>query len=365
MGLGASLVTNDLETNMMALEQRYQRSLVQPNDVPQFTPEPPTWSEEFDQFASGKNRWLDSDFWGNLIGGTLPSIERMIGGAVTTGVAASIVPVVGTATGALTGAVAGSSGGVGLQTLGATAIEAYNVYRGQGMTPKQAYKKARDVANVDAFKSGSIAGLATLIAPARVLFGRVGAAKVLPSGVSYGAAPAGETIGRTAAIQFGQQSLVVQPTLEVADVISSNAIAQNTYDPQRTLTLGAIDAGVASIFLDTPTTAGGVFVQQARKLKADGTETTEFLPAMDDPARPMPVPASDTLLPAPEPMLALPRPRFEAQQQEDGTWSVIDTTQAAGEATGPFVSPETERSDQAALRSLEEQYEQALSLIHI
>ena len=74
MGFGASLVLNDNETNMLSLEQKYQRSLNTP-------------VEELGWDPDSNTRFLDGDWFANVIGGTLPSISTMIAGGVAGGVA--------------------------------------------------------------------------------------------------------------------------------------------------------------------------------------------------------------------------------------------------------------------------------------
>ena len=290
MGFGASLVLNDNETNMLSLEQKYQRSLNTP-------------VEELGWDPDSNTRFLDGDWFANVIGGTLPSISTMIAGGVAGGVATAPT-VVATPLGILGGATVGSGGGVGLQTLGATTKEAYIAYRQQGKSVEEAYALAYSDAKIDAAKSGALASVATLIAPLRFARG-VGGPSV--GGVGITAAPA--TTGRGFAGQFAQQSLVIQPTLEVADTVSSNAIAQNSYDPQRSLSQGALDAFVGSVFFDLPVSGGGTLLQMYRG---------RLRPAFDagDPNQSTEV--------AVIPPLALPAPQFVINQNEDGSWNVVD-----------------------------------------
>ena len=299
MGFGASLIVNDNETNMLSLEQHYQRSLNTP-------------VEELGWDPDSNTRFLDGDYWSNFLGGTLPSISTMIAGGIAGG-AATAPTVVATPLGILGGATVGSGGGVGLQTLGATTKEAYTAYRQQGKSVEEAYELAYIDAKVDAAKSGALASVATLIAPLR--FAR---------GVGVTAAPA---VGAKAiAGQFAQQSLIVQPTLEVADTISSNAIAQNSYDPSRVLSQGALDAFIGSIFFDVPTTAGGILISQMNGKNVPAFEPgTQLVPA------PRLLTGPDAVdgevmppLSGPEPVAALPAPQFVIEQNEDGSWSVVD-----------------------------------------
>ena len=147
MGFGASLVLNDNETNMLSLEQKYQRSLNTP-------------VEELGWDPDSNTRFLDGDWFANVIGGTLPSISTMIAGGVAGGVATAPA-VVATPLGILGGATVGSGGGVGLQTLGATTKEAYIAYRQQGKSVEEAYELAYSDAKIDAAKSGALASVAT------------------------------------------------------------------------------------------------------------------------------------------------------------------------------------------------------------
>ena len=297
MGFGASLVLNDNETNMLSLEQKYQRSLNTP-------------VEELGWDPDSATRFLDGDWFANVIGGTLPSIATMLGGGASGAAVGSAVPVVGTFAGALTGATVGSGGGVGLQTLGATTKEAYIAYRQQGKSVEEAYELAYADAKIDAAKSGTLASVATLIAPLRFARG-VGGPSV--AGVGVTAAPASSLKGFAG--QFAQQSLVIQPTLEVVDTVSSNAIAQNSYDPNRSLSQGALDAFVGSIFFDFPTTAGGVALQMYRG---------KYRPTFD----------SGTEV-AVIPPLALPAPQFVINQNNDGSWNVVDNENADFTQTFP------------------------------
>ena len=296
MGFGASLVLNDNETNMLSLEQKYQRSLNTP-------------VEELGWDPDSNTRFLDGDWFANFLGGTLPSLSTMVAGGIAGGVATAPT-VVATPLGILGGATVGSGGGVGLQTLGATTKEAYIAYRQQGKSVEEAYELAYSDAKIDAAKSGALASVATLIAPLRFARG-VGGPSV--AGVGVTAAPASSLKGFAG--QFAQQSLVIQPTLEVADTVSSNAIAQNSYDPQRSLSQGALDAFVGSIFFDFPTTAGGVALQYYRG---------KYRPTFD----------SGTEV-AVVPPLALPAPQFVINQNNDGSWNVVDNENADFTQTFP------------------------------
>lgn len=299
MGFGASLIVNDNETNMLSLEQNYQRSLNTPVEELGWDPESNT-------------RFLDGDWFANFLGGTIPSISTMIAGGVAGG-AATAPTVVATPLGILGGATVGSGGGVALQQLGGTAKQAYAAYRQQGKSVEEAYDLAYSDAKVDGAKSGALASVATLIAPLR--FAR---------GVGVTTAPA--VGGKAIAGQFAQQSLVVQPTLEVADTVSSNAIAQNSYDPSRVLSQGALDAFVGSIFFDVPTTAGGILISQM-----NGKNVPAFDPSTQLVPAPRLLTGPDAVdgevmppLTGPEPVAALPAPQFVINQNEDGSWSVID-----------------------------------------
>ena len=155
VSLGASLVTGDTETNMLAAEQKYQKSLGATN-------------KRLGYDENSFSRFFDADWLGNVAGGTMPSITGMFtGGGIGAGTG-SVVPVIGTGTGALTGASIGAGGMAGLQTLGGTFTQAYASYRAQGKSTKEAFNMAYDVAKVDGFKSGAFASVATLIAPLRV-----------------------------------------------------------------------------------------------------------------------------------------------------------------------------------------------------
>tara|TARA_B100000035_G_scaffold92368_2_gene78033 strand:- start:1104 stop:9533 length:8430 start_codon:yes stop_codon:yes gene_type:complete len=299
MGFGASLILNDNETNMMALEQNFQRTITAP-------------PEELGFDQNSLSRFVDADWYANMIGGTLPSISTMIAGGAAGG-AITAPTVVATPLGILGGATVGSGGGVALQTLGSTTKDAYIAYRQQGKSVEEAYDLAYADAKVDSAKSGALASVATLIAPLR--FAR---------GVGVTAAPA---VGAKAiAGQFAQQSLIVQPTLEVADTISSNAIAQNSYDPSRVLSQGALDAFIGSIFFDVPTTAGGILISQMNGKNVPAFEPgTQLVPATKLLTGPDPIDGEVmTPLTGPEPVAALPAPQFVIEQNEDGSWSVVD-----------------------------------------
>jgi len=299
MGFGASLILNDNETNMMALEQNFQRTITAP-------------PEELGFDQNSLSRFVDADWYANMIGGTLPSISTMIAGGAAGG-AITAPTVVATPLGILGGATVGSGGGVALQTLGSTTKDAYIAYRQQGKSVEEAYDLAYADAKVDSAKSGALASVATLIAPLR--FAR---------GVGVTAAPA---VGAKAiAGQFAQQSLIVQPTLEVADTISSNAIAQNSYDPNRVLSQGALDAFIGSVFFDVPTTAGGILISQMNGKNVPAFEPgTQLVPAPRLLTGPNAV-DGEVMPPltGPEPVAALPAPQFVIEQNEDGSWSVID-----------------------------------------
>lgn len=342
---GASLITGDDDTNMMSLEQKFQR-MKDGLDIPpeKWTPEAETFSEGLGQMFTGKHRFFDSDYWGNFAGGTAPSIMTMLAGAGLGAGGGALVGGVGAVPGAIGGGVVGSGSGVALQTLGSTMTEAYKAYREQGKSVKEAFQMARSVANVDAMKSGAIASIATLIAPARVVAGSAGS--MVPR-LTY-AAPAGGTTAKTLGAQFLQQSLVIQPSLEVSDVVSSNSIAANSFDPNRTLTQGSIDAFVGSVFFDLPTTAGGVAVQYAKRRRPLGEDRQiEYKPAFDDPEVETEAP------PEASPTLALPdyTPRFNPVQQEDGSWTIVDKDEVPGQKSA-FIAPETYQMLTAQLSNL-------------
>ena len=140
MGFGASLILNDNETNMMALEQNFQRTITAPPEELGFDP-------------NSLSRFVDADWYANMLGGTLPSISTMIAGGIAGG-AATAPTVVATPLGILGGATVGSGGGVGLQTLGATTKEAYIAYRQQGKSVEEAYDLAYADAKVDSEAQG-------------------------------------------------------------------------------------------------------------------------------------------------------------------------------------------------------------------
>ena len=259
VNFGASLLLNDSETNMLAAEQKYQKSLS----------EPPK------RLGYDKDSWsklIDADWWGNLAGGTMPSIAGLFAGGVGGAVTGSVVPGFGTAVAGLTGAAGGSGGAVGLQQLGGTFKDAFASYRQQGKSIKEAYSLAYDVAKVDALKSGALASAAVLLTPLRVTGS-------LTQPIGYGARTFGVggaqqltgklTTGQLAS-QAAQQTLILQPSLEVADVISSNDLAKNSFDRDRDIYEGALDAAIGSIFFDFPTTSAGLAYNYARsgKLKA-------------------------------------------------------------------------------------------------
>ena len=361
---GASLITGSDDDNMMSLETKYQRQIDGRDiETERWTPEAKTMGGGVKQFFDGKHRFFDQDYWGNFAGGTLPSIETMAAGAVTGFGAGTVTTGVGGPIGALGGAAIGSGGGVYFQTLGGTMKDAYSMYRMQGFSGREAFKKAKEVADIDAIKSGSLAFLATVIAPAR-LVGRgastTGVKSYIPAVIF--SAPAGEAVKRTMAIQFAQQSLILQPTLETADAISSNMIAKNSYDPNRIFHQGAVDAFVGSIFFDLPTTSGGILIQRAlaKYRKERGTtglpaETQQpglpekFVPAFDDPE----VDETTPLLTGPTEPIQVSGPRFEARLQEDGSWSVVDKNEDDVYSTDPFLSPETLEQIDAGVKQLE------------
>lgn len=334
MGFGVSLILNDNETNMLALEQNYQRTLSAP-------------AEELGYDPDSLSRFVDADWYSNMLGGTIPSITTMIGGGATGFAVGTAVPGVGNVAGTLGGATVGAGGGAGLQALGATAKEAYMAYRQQGKSVEEAYELAYADAKVDGAKSGALAGAATLIAPLRFARGTGG-----PSiaGVGITAAPASGA--KQIAGQFAQQSLVVQPTLEVTDTVASNAIAQNSYDPNRVLSQGALDAFVGSIFFDVPTTAGGILISRMGGKNVPAFEPgTQLVPAPRLLTGPESV-EGEVMPPlaGPEPVAALPAPQFVIEQNEDGSWDVVDNVNTdfrqnfANEADAQFEA--TQRNDQ-------------------
>ena len=155
MGFGASLILNDNETNMLALEQNYQRMKSAPPEELGFDP-------------NSYSRFIDADWFANVLGGTLPSISTMFsGGGVGAVTGSMIAPGPGTVTGALTGATVGAGGGAGLQQLGNTAKMAYMAYREEGKSVEEAYELAYADAKVDGAKTGALASVATLVAPLR------------------------------------------------------------------------------------------------------------------------------------------------------------------------------------------------------
>ena len=176
----------------------------------------------------------------------MPTLTGMFGGGAL-GIKAGPIGVLG-------GAATGSGGMAGLQTLGSTFTEAYNSYRQQGKDSKEAFSLAYDVAKVDAFKSGAFASVATLVAPLRVT-GNVLKPSSLGVSASFNASK--PMLGQ-AASQAAQQTLILQPSLEVADVILSNKIAKESFDTGREIYKGALDAAVGSIFFDFPTTSAGL-----------------------------------------------------------------------------------------------------------
>lgn len=251
--LGSSLVYGDTETNMLAAEQKYQKSL---------SATPKRLGYDPDSFSS----WFDADWLGNVAGGTMPSLLGMFGGGAAGAGAGSVIPVLGTAAGAISGASAGSGALAGLQTLGGTFTQAYASYRSQGKSNKEAFNMAYDIAKVDGFKSGAFASVATLLAPLRVT-GNVLKPSSLGVATSFNASK--PVLGQ-AVSQAVQQTLILQPSLEVSDVILSNKIARDSFDTNREIYKGALDAAVGSIFFDFPTTSAGLAYNYARsgKLKA-------------------------------------------------------------------------------------------------
>ena len=147
VSLGASLVTGDMETNLLAAEQKYQKSLGATN-------------KRLGYDENSFSRFFDADWLGNVAGGTMPTLAGMFGGGA--------LGIKGGPVGMLGGATVGSGGMAGLQTLGSTFTEAYNAYRSQGKSNREAFSLAYDVAKVDAFKSGAFASVATLVSPLRV-----------------------------------------------------------------------------------------------------------------------------------------------------------------------------------------------------
>ena len=188
----------------------------------------------------------------------MPTLAGMFGGGA--------LGIKGGPVGMLGGATVGSGGMAGLQTLGGTFTEAYNSYRSQGKSNREAFSLAYDVAKVDAFKSGAFASVATLVAPLRVT-GNVLKPTSLRVASSFAA---NKPILGQAVNQAVQQTLILQPSLEVSDVILSNKIARNSFDTDREIYKGALDAAVGSIFFDFPTTSAGLAYNYARsgKLKA-------------------------------------------------------------------------------------------------
>ena len=67
---GASLLKNDSEVNILAAEQKYQRTLGETPTRLGYNPD--SWT-----------RFMDSDWLGNLAGGTLPSLSGMAAGGAT------------------------------------------------------------------------------------------------------------------------------------------------------------------------------------------------------------------------------------------------------------------------------------------
>jgi hypothetical protein len=301
MGFGASLILNDSETNMLSLEQNYQRSVSLP-------------AEELGWDQNSLSRFVDADWYANMLGGTIPSLTTMVlgGGA---GFAATAPTVIGTPAGILGGATVGAGGGVGLQTLGATAKQAYIAYRQQGKSSEEAYDLAYADAQVDAAKSGALASVATFVAPFRFARGL---------GVTNAPAVGAKQI----AGQFAQQSLVVQPSLEVSDTILSNKIAQNSYDPGRVLSQGSLDAFVGSVFFDVPTTAGGILISQmgGKNVPAfePGTQLVSSPMLLEDKSGDSSEGTGTPQLTGPEPIAALPAPQYVINQNEDGSWDLID-----------------------------------------
>lgn len=301
MGFGASLILNDSETNMLSLEQNYQRSVSAP-------------AEELGWDQNSLSRFVDADWYANMLGGTIPSITTMVAGGGA-GFAATAPTVIGAPVGILGGATVGAGGGVGLQTLGATAKQAYIAYRQQGKSSEEAYDLAYSDAKVDSAKSGALASIATLVAPLR--FAR---------GLGVTTAPA---VGaKQIAGQFAQQSLVVQPSLEVSDTILSNKIAQNSYDPGRVLSQGSLDAFIGSVFFDVPTTAGGILISQmgGKNVPAfePGTQLVSSPMLLEDKSGDSSEGTGTPQLTGPEPIAALPAPQYVINQNEDGSWDVID-----------------------------------------
>ena len=245
VSLGASLVTGDTETNMLAAEQKYQKSLGA-------TPKRLGYNE--DSFS----RFFDADWLGNVAGGTMPSLTGMFGGG------AAGIPL--GPMGMLGGASTGAGGMAGLQTLGGTFTQAYASYRSQGKSTKEAFNMAYDIAKVDGFKSGAFASVATLVAPLRFT-GNLLKPTSLGVATSFNAS---KPILGQAVSQAVQQTLILQPSLEMSDVILSNKIARNSFDTDREIYKGALDAAVGSIFFDFPTTSAGLAYNYATsgKLKA-------------------------------------------------------------------------------------------------
>tara|TARA_R100001594_G_scaffold32864_3_gene61070 strand:+ start:21107 stop:31054 length:9948 start_codon:yes stop_codon:yes gene_type:complete len=376
VGIGLTAVQGNEDDLMVSLEQKYQRRANGLDVDPElWTAEAKTWSEGAKQFFTGKHRFFDRDYWGNFAGGQLPMLESM---AVGTGVGAKTgamytawagpKALIGAGGGALVGAAGGSGAHVYLQTLGGTLTDAYFMYRQKGFGGREAYEKAREVADVDAAKSGAIASLAVFVAPLRLASGATATAgRATVSGISRAvprviwSAPAGEAVKTTIKKQLLQQTLIVQPSLELVDTVTSNVIAKNSYDPARVLHQGSVDAVVGSILFDIPTTGGGMMFQRYKRRQAlgpnedgtpgtDGENTFVYAPAFD------PEPdQSAPLVPAP---LQLEGPRFQVMPQPDGTFVVRDRNESQVYETGTFLAPETKDQLQSGLDQLVQQLQQ-------
>ena len=304
-----SVLNNDANTNILALEQKLRRYMKEgQNPKPQRWEEGPdrdpdgsiNWTGHGKQLLTGKSRFIDADWWGNLLGNTAPSIIGGVSSAITAGGAAlaSVVGAPAAPVAAFAGGIAGTGTTAGLQAMGGTIKQAYIAYRLEGWSPTQAYHKAYDDAQTDGLKTGAIAGASWAIAPLRFT-GRatqqaVGSTiAVTPKGAAHTAAsktyplPKGKyrlTMAPTTNLrEIGKgamfQSALVQPTMEIMDTAGSNIIAQRGYDPKRNFTDGFLDAWVGSVFMDAPTVAAGGLYTYARGRQ-------KIIPALDDPNSP-------------------------------------------------------------------------------
>lgn len=232
--------------------------------------------------------WDNESFWdtaartlGEFAGTLMPQVTEGIAATMAGGTAGQAIgTAAGTLTAPVTGPVGPLVGGVGGRVVGSAAgmigsaihtagsvqfsTEARNAYDAlinKGLSHQEAFKQALDVANANAKAAGGIAAVAAPLGPlaGRVAGPAVGRAIFNTAGKTGTSAVAGLTgaVATNAVVAGGI------PT--AATTAASNVIAQDSYDPQRTLMAGVPESLAVGTIANPQVYTGAYFILRNAK----------------------------------------------------------------------------------------------------